>query len=56
MAVHKLSPVFPSKFLWLTFLKDVSHGRFGPRQHKIPEEIKYVCLWHMALAFDNRKR
>lgn len=52
MAVHKLSPVFPLKFLWLTFLEDVYHGRFGPRQHKIPEEKKYICLWHMLLAFE----
>lgn len=57
MAIHKLSLVFPLKFLWLTFSEDVSHGRFGPRQHKIPEDIKiHVCLWHMALAFDNQKR
>lgn len=48
MAIHKISPVFPLKFLWLTFVEDVSHGRFGPRKHKRPREIENVCLWHMA--------
>lgn len=53
MAIRKLSPVFPLKFLWLTFLKDVSRGRFGPRQHKIPEERKYMFVfgtWHWHLT------
>lgn len=45
MAIHKISPVFPLKFLWLTFLEDVSHGIFGPRQHKIPGEIKYMFVF-----------
>lgn len=57
MAIHKLSPVFPLKVLWLTFLEDVSHGRFGPRQHKIPEEIKYMFVFGTwQLAFDNQTR
>lgn len=56
MATHKLSPAFPLKFPWLTFLEGVYRGRFGPRQHKIPEERKYICLWHMLLAYENQKR
>lgn len=56
MAIHKLSPVFPLKFLWLTFLEGVYHGRFGPRQHKIPEERKYIRLWHLLLAYKNQKK
>lgn len=53
MAIHKLSPVFPLKFLWLTSVEDVSHGRFGPRQNKRPKDIKHICLRHMVLVCDN---
>lgn len=55
MAIHKLSPVFPLKFLWLTSVEDVSHGRFGPRQNKRPKDIKHTCLRHMVLVCDNKK-
>lgn len=55
MASHKLSPVFPLKFLWLISVEDVSRGRFGPRQHKRPKDIQYVCLRHMVLVCDNTK-
>lgn len=59
MASRKLSPVSPSEFPWLTFLEDVSHGRFGPRQRKIPEEIKYIFVfgtWHLTTKKDKQKR
>lgn len=61
MASRKLSPVSPSEFPWLTFLEDVSHGRFGPRQRKIPEEVKYIFVfgtrhWHLTTKKDKQKR
>lgn len=55
MAIHKLSPVFPLKFLWLTFLEGVYHGRFGPRQHKKPEEKTHLSLAHVTGIWKPKK-